>query len=64
MLNRYHQISLIEMRAAKTIGKIGSSVQSDIWYFTYDDLNSIRDVYIRNYKNGYEYTIAGVKNVE
>lgn len=64
MLNRYHQISLIEMRAAKTIGKLRSSVQSDIWYFTYEDLNSIRDVYIGNYKNGYEYTIAGVKNVE
>lgn len=64
MLNRYHQISLIEMRAAKTIDKLCSSVQSDIWYFTYEDLNSIRDVYIRNYKNGYEYTIAGVKNVE
>lgn len=64
MLNIYHQISLIEMREAKTIGKLCSSVQSDIWYFTYEDLNSIRDVYIRNYKNGYEYTIVGVKNVE
>ena len=64
MLNIYHQISLIEMRAAKTIGKLSSSVQSGTWYFTYEDLNSIRDVYIRNYKNGYEYTIAGVKNVE
>lgn len=64
MLNRYHQISLIEMRAAKTIGKICSSAQSDNWYFTYEDLNRIRDVYIRNYKNGYEYIIEGVKNVE
>lgn len=64
MLNIRHQISLVEMRAAKTINKIRSSVQSGSWYFTYDDLNSIRDVYIRNYKNGYEYTIAGVKNVE
>lgn len=64
MLNIYHQISLIEMRAEKTIDKLCSSVQPYSWYFTYDDLNSIRDVYIRNYKNGYEYTIAGVKNVE